>query len=189
MSAEAAFVHFIRPMMAAFKDPPSGDPEAFFASLSDELSGFTAYQLDAGARQMKRERTTRTFPTIAECLAVCDRWPREEPAPRPEPAEGEGDGDLGAAWNRRKQALAVMRAAYDLSRQASKEGWLGQLFDYAMERGNLPPQEAASRLRAEAERVRNELVAVSGPLGLGLIEAYRTRYKTIQDGVFGDKAA
>lgn len=186
MSAEAAFVHFIRPMMAAFKDPPSGDPEAFFASLSDELSAFTAYQLDAGARQMKRERTTRTFPTIAECIAVCDRWPKEAPPERPEPVAE--DADLGAAWNRRKRALDLMRGDYAMARQASKEGWLGQLFDYAMEQGRLPPPEAASRLKAQAEHLRGELARVSGSLGLGLIDAYRARYKTIQDGVFGSAA-
>ncbi len=183
MSAETAFMHFIRPVMVAFKDPPSGDPEAFFAALGQELSGFTSYQLGAGARQLVRERTTRTFPTVAECIAVCARWPKEDPAAMSAP---QAEGDLGSSWHRRKDAYAMMRMDRDLSRRASKEGWLGQLFDYAMEHGKLPPPEATMRLNGEASRVRDELSTVGGALGSGLIEAYRARYKMIQEAVFGE---
>lgn len=185
MSAETAFMHFIRPVMVAFKDPPSGDPEAFFAALGQELSGFTSYQLGAGARQLVRERTTRTFPTVAECIAVCARWPEVEPPQRASLGASD-DSDLGASWRKRKDAYAMMQADRDLSRQASKEGWLGQLFDYAMEHGKMPPREAAMRLNGEASRVRGELSAVGGALGSGLIEAYRARYKMIQQAVFGE---
>ncbi|QRG06112.1 hypothetical protein EZH22_24490 [Xanthobacter dioxanivorans] len=190
MSAEAAFVNFIRPMMVAFKDPPSGDPEAFFQALSEDLASFSQYQLEAGARHIRRERTTRTFPTVAECIAACARWPAVEPVRTEVPAAvGSADVDDVASWHRKRQAFAMMRQSYDLSRQASKEGWLGQLFDYAMERGMLPPPEASGRLCAQAEGVRSQLAAVQGGLGLSLIEAYRTRYKSIQDGVFSDERA
>lgn len=186
MSAEAAFIHFIRPMMVAFRDPPSGDAEAFFQDLAGELSCFTEYQLEAGARQLRHERTARTFPTMAECIAACDRWPKQRPVIIHSEARAEDNGDLGSAFHRKKVAHQMMRQDYAFSRQASKDGWLGQLFDYVMERGVMPPHEAAGRLKAQAEKVRGELAAVEGFLGLSLVESYRTRYKTIQQGVFGE---
>lgn len=186
MTAETAYVIFIKPVSAAFGAPPSADAEGFFSLLGEELAGFSAYQLEAGARQLRRERTVRTFPTVAECIAACSRWPSEAPTRPAEPVRTEED--LGAAWHRKKEAFRLMRAQHDLSRQASREGWLGQLFDYVMENGQLPPPAAAGRLFAEAERIRANLAAVQGTLGLQLIEAYRTRYRSIQAGVFDGKA-
>lgn len=184
MSAEAAYVHFIKPVSDAFREPPGADPEAFFAGLSREMSGFTVYQLEAGARQIRRERTSRSFPTIAECIGACERWPKQEPK-MPAPSELR-EPEEEAAWRRKKDAVELMRKDLVFSRQASKDGWLGQLFDYVMGSGHMPPYEAAGRLRSEAERVRQELIACSGPIGLTLIDAYRARYKSIQGFVFGD---
>lgn len=184
MSAEAAYLHFIKPVTEAFREPPGSDAEAFFASLSAELAGFSSYQLGAGARQIKRERTSRTFPTIAECIGACERWPVSEPT-KPQEESGRAVSDDDASHIRRRHAFAILRGDAAFARQASKEGWLGQIYDYAVEHGRLPPPEAAGRLCAQAERVREQLSAVGGALGLGLIDAYRTRYKSIQQVVFG----
>lgn len=151
MSIEIAFRLFVRPMAQRFTVPHGLDPEVYLEDVAEELAEFSERQLSLGAKHFTKNRTQRSFPTIAECRAVCAGIHPHIPvfASEEHPTQGSEESLFEA---RRRKAVPIVRGT-ELAKRAEHEGWLPILLDYAGDHGELPTTagEIAKLRRQSAE--------------------------------------
>lgn len=146
--------HFFSKLRASFVVPQNFETAAFIAELDDALGGYSDHQLSEAARWIKYNRTHRTFPTIAECRQACERF-SAVPSPRMS-AEFKSDeekrSDAIRQRIRERDAILLCRDA-PLAEQAHREGWLQTLLEFVEDRGTLPNELEARRLKAKSAAV------------------------------------
>lgn len=144
---------FIAPLRVHFGDPTvprdAGGPDAFFDSVTLELGHFSNMVLEFAAKKLMTTRTTKGFPPLAECLAVCkavmeefarsDRPKRTMPRRKPE------------KWERADVVEADrLFCNFSGSQKALDEGYGWGLWDFMREQGRWPNGHELADLRANS---------------------------------------
>lgn len=142
--------NFFLPLRASFTVPQTSDPAGFSADLQEYLSGYTDYQLGQAVSYIKRNRTQRTFPTIAECRQACERF-SASPGPQraKHPSSDMAHSDAIRQEHREKDGAALCRT-WPVARQAHEEGWLTTLLEFAEDNLREPTELELLRLKAKA---------------------------------------
>jgi hypothetical protein len=151
--------NFFLPLRASFTVPQSSDPAGFSADLQEYLAGYTDYQLVQAVSYLKRNRTQRTFPTIAECRQACERF---SAAPKPQGA-GKFSPDMERSGAIRQEQRdrdgAALCRTWPFARAAHREGWLTTLLEFAEDELREPTEFELRRLKAKAEATDTNLRA------------------------------
>lgn len=172
---------FIGPMQALHEiEVPN--PQAFLDRLTVELEKFEDIDLQEAVGWICRNRTRRTFPTIAECVAAVTAV-REVRLP---PAEPRRQGDAASEWlEGQKRAREVCRGP--LVREAFDGGWFGGLWDFCAENHRMPNRSEIPRIsrrsaetRMEMDRIiRDEPASPFASLARAMIERYTATAREI----------
>lgn len=168
MDAKDIFEVFVTPMRKRFALPQGVADHGFLAELAESLEGYSAHQLEAASRWFRDNRTRQTFPTIAECRQVCERFAPAAAQAAPtartwKPAEEERSEAI-AKVQRRHRAVQLCRGS-ELAHQASAESWLVGLLEFCEDNGRLPDDREWRSVRAGTHAVDANLHRDPKPFG------------------------
>lgn len=187
---------FLTPMLVFFSLPNSAhaDREAFLSGYVDELSEYTSHELEHAAKLLRTTRTTRTLPTIADCLEACKqaRDTLQAPAKR----RHGSDQVKWPEWAPERQRLADDLIRSEIGRKAADEGWLIGLWDFCRKEKRQPNRFEAERIAQESRKtwqIVDEVIQAmieNGQDASGVIGYKRSgqkRFQDLKDKVYADK--
>lgn len=144
--------NFIGPLARVFQDPPGNDAEAFFEDLAGELAFATSSQLAEAAATIKRQRTARGFPTLAECVAAVNQTPSARRTDRELTAASQFSDD---PWSPQSMFFADnLLRRQSVARQAAEEGWLYGLWDFARRNRRMPDEREMRKVRDRGHQAK-----------------------------------
>lgn len=143
---------FLDALMRHFSLPKSMDGKAqdWMNDYNEALSFYSDAVLEFAAKKLIfAERTSKSFPTPAECLKACKEIHADfaKPAPRPKRHD---------EWSPEaiKEADRLMKSA--IGRKSAEEGWQWALWDFLRRQQRWPNAHEAERLRAHSAQVNAE---------------------------------
>ena len=147
--------NFFVPLRRSFLVPTGCEPSEFASDLQEYLGGYSDHQLAEAVSYLKRNRTQRTFPTIAECRQACERFavaPSIRPAGVRKWKSPEEERSDAIRQKQREQDGAALCRTWPVARQAHREGWLTTLLEFAEDNLREPTEFEFQRLMAKAEK-------------------------------------
>ena len=123
-----------------YGQPDSPDPVAYLEEMSRMLSRYSESVLDQAADLVLKTHRGRNWPTPAECIRACEDVLETE---RAKEARKAGTVENYPEWSVTAIERANRLIQSPLGRQATREGWIIQLWDYCRHARKLPDNEAA----------------------------------------------
>lgn len=140
---------FIEPMLMQFDLPKAvrDDNEkqaGFFSDYDEALEEFTSHELQHAAKLLKTTRTSRTYPTIADCLEACKQ---AHDALQPPVKKRRQEQGTPPEWTdeRQRQANRLISSS-EIGKEAADEGWLYALWDFCRKNERLPNRFEAQKI-------------------------------------------
>ena len=115
------------------------------------------YQIEQAAKHLRDTRTLRSFPTIAECRAACERFLDKPQAPT---ATTYQTDEMRRSFEhtrsvRRQDAYRLCRCA--LGETANRDGWLVALVEFCEANNRLPFSAEIDAVKAVARKSEDEM--------------------------------
>ncbi len=138
--------NFIKPLARQFTLPKGAadDVKQWAGDYIDALSGYTDSLLSLAAKNVIKERESRTFPLVSECVrACCDAMDEVSQPDLRKPIQL--DDDVWSSARRDKADRLFVEA--EMSRAAIEEGWAWSLWDWMRVYERAPEGGEVSQLR------------------------------------------
>jgi len=143
---------FIKPMLLQFSLPNSvkaGAEKPFYADYGEALGEFTDDELAYAVKWLKTTRTTRTFPTIADCLEACKHARKAIRASGYQPKPPKQDPD---EWLPHRVDRATRLIQSDMGQQAVRDGAIIGLHDFIRKNERLPDRHEYAVVVSESKK-------------------------------------
>jgi hypothetical protein len=126
--------------------PDSPDPAAFIAAYAKHMARYTRAELEAAADRIICTRKSKTWPSVADCIAAIEEYRAEVYAANKPKAQ---EDDKLRAWREPAVRAADALINCEMGRKAAREGWILGLHDYCRHHGTLPsPREIAAMMQS-----------------------------------------
>jgi hypothetical protein len=181
---------FINPMRRQFVVPQGLPEDGFLLDLAESLEAYSAHQLAEAAKWFRENRTTRTFPTAAECRQTCGRFAASPAVLSSRKSSYVSDEEKRSEAIARRQrydeAIRICQQS-SLSWQARQEGWLNALLEFASDNSRMPNSREASEIKAKSEQVDDNLHRSPRPIMYTkLVELRREMKARAARHIFGE---
>lgn len=131
-------LHFKYPSHITEQDVPN-----FLSAYIDPLKGYPDDVLNGARLAILKTRTSRVFPTVAECLEACVAVQAE----LAEPDLSREAKDRHPEWSPEAVANASrLLAQYEWRAKALEQGWILSLWDFLREKARFPNRYEADKI-------------------------------------------
>lgn len=166
--------NFLQPLGRQFQMPKgaSVEPEAWVSDYVEALEGYTDSLLALAAKNIIKNRESRSFPLVAECVKACrDTMDQISEPDLSKPIDVKHD-----EWREERKELADKLFKCEMGREAVKEGWSWALWDWLRENGRHPNKYEVEKIRDRGmantrrfwERVNNPPKIINPHFGLDM---------------------